>query len=200
MQKISSFHLFILEIQAILESRHKIGHTHSWPSSTRKFQINPCEFVSTWKKLGRLMNLFQQNSWFKNHAIWLAKSISAYISVTRFLPNIGFVQQHNINAHYRTNSVKIITQIFYKFKKPCFWPIFPIFRAKNVFQEKTNSVLHNLIRDKIQKNLMIHFQENTQTGGRTERWANPISLNLSNYCRGSTKYNCSRMAFKKSQI
>ena len=31
----------------------------------------------------------------KNYAIWLAKSILAYISGTRFFLNIGFVQEHS---------------------------------------------------------------------------------------------------------
>ena len=34
------FHLFILQIQPILETRDLIGHTHFWPCSTKKFAIN----------------------------------------------------------------------------------------------------------------------------------------------------------------
>ena len=33
MQKISLFHLFILQIQSILESHHQTGHIHFWPCS-----------------------------------------------------------------------------------------------------------------------------------------------------------------------
>ena len=40
MQKISSFHQFILEIQPILESRDQTGHTHFWPCQSKKFLIN----------------------------------------------------------------------------------------------------------------------------------------------------------------
>ena len=38
------------------------------------------------KKWGCFINLFWWNSWFKNPAIWLAESILAYISETRFFP------------------------------------------------------------------------------------------------------------------
>ena len=40
MQKISSFHNFILEIQPILESCDQTGHTHFWPCPSRNFLIN----------------------------------------------------------------------------------------------------------------------------------------------------------------
>ena len=40
MQKISSFHPFILEIQPILESHDQTGHTHFWPCPSQKFLIN----------------------------------------------------------------------------------------------------------------------------------------------------------------
>ena len=40
MQKISSFHQFILEIQPILESCDQTGHTHFWPRQSKKFLIN----------------------------------------------------------------------------------------------------------------------------------------------------------------
>ena len=51
-QKISSFHQFILEIQPILESRDQTGHTRFWPHQSKKFwsPFNLCEFVSTCKK------------------------------------------------------------------------------------------------------------------------------------------------------
>ena len=45
------------------------------------------------------MRLFRQfvleKQLFKNSAIWLAESILAYISETRFLPNIGSVQEQS---------------------------------------------------------------------------------------------------------
>ena len=40
MQKISSFHNFILEIQPILESCDQTGHTHFWPCPSKNFLIN----------------------------------------------------------------------------------------------------------------------------------------------------------------
>ena len=46
---------------------------------------------------------------------------------------------NNIHFHYRTNSVKINNKIFQYIKKTLFfahfWPIFPIFGAKNFFLE-----------------------------------------------------------------
>ena len=40
MQKISSFHQFILEIQSILESCEQTRHTHFWQRPSRNFLIN----------------------------------------------------------------------------------------------------------------------------------------------------------------
>ena len=40
MQKISSFHQFILEIQSILESLDQTGHNHFWPCAPKIFLIN----------------------------------------------------------------------------------------------------------------------------------------------------------------
>ena len=39
-QKISSFHLLILEIQSIYESCDQAGHTHLWPCPPQNFLIN----------------------------------------------------------------------------------------------------------------------------------------------------------------
>ena len=52
-------------------------------------------------------------------------------------------------------------------------PISPTFEAKNVFSKNSGSVMHNFIRvtstmPKIQRNLMIQFQENTRTEDRME--------------------------------
>ena len=46
------FHLFILQIQPILESHHQTGHTYFWPCSPQKFSIsfNLCEIVPACKK------------------------------------------------------------------------------------------------------------------------------------------------------
>ena len=40
MQKISSFHQFILEIQPVLESCNQTSHTHFWPCPSKSFLIN----------------------------------------------------------------------------------------------------------------------------------------------------------------
>ena len=64
-------------------------------------------------------------------------------------------------------------RFFNKFRKPCFWSIFPVLGAKNFFQE--NPVLSRttsywfLAPWQNFKKLMIKFQENTQTDRRTER-------------------------------
>ena len=50
----------------------------------------------------------------KNPAIWWAENILAYISGSRFFPNLGFVKDHRKWKFFshRTNSVKINDQIF----------------------------------------------------------------------------------------
>ena len=52
MQKISLFHLFILQIESILESHHMTGHIHFWPRQLLNFQrpFNLHEFVPASKK------------------------------------------------------------------------------------------------------------------------------------------------------
>ena len=79
---------------------------------------------------------------------------------------------NNINFYYRTNSAKINDQIFNKFKKPCFLPIFPILRTK-IFSGKSGYVKRKFIwisgtMPKFRKKLMIQLQENARPGGRTE--------------------------------
>ena len=46
---------------------------------------------------------------------------------------------------------------------------------------------------------MTQFQKNTWTNGRTERRRDPISQDSSSYHQGSSKYNCSRLAFKSQR-
>ena len=67
-----------------------------------------------------------------------------------------------------------MTKFFFKFKKPYFWPFF----GKKSFSTKSSCYAqllkgfwHNA---KIQRNLMIQFQENTQTDARRQRWTDPI--------------------------
>ena len=46
---------------------------------------------------------------------------------------------------YRPVQKKLMTKFSNKFKKHCFWPIFPIFVAKKFFSRKSSSVMHNFI-------------------------------------------------------
>ena len=102
MPKISSFHLFILQIDAILESHHMNDHIHFWPRQPLNFQrpFNLHEFVPAYKKSDNfwdtvnlrvqrldLLNLLWTNSSSRNYAIWVTESILTYISGTRFFPN-----------------------------------------------------------------------------------------------------------------
>ena len=73
---------------------------------------------------------------------------------------------------------KLMTKFFFILKKKLiFWPIFDV---SSIFGAK---------------NLMIQFQENTQTDGRRD----PISQDPSGYHQGSNNYNCSRLAFKSQR-
>ena len=49
---------------------------------------------------------------------------------------------------------------------------------------------------KIQRNLIIQFQENNQIDCRRKGGADPISQDPSGQCQGSNKYNFSRLTFK----
>ena len=83
--------------------------SHDWPhpflttSTPKIFNIcyNQLKSVNSWETVNfrvqrpDLLNLLWRNSSFRNYAIWLAESILAYISGTRFFPNIGFVQEHS---------------------------------------------------------------------------------------------------------
>ena len=84
---------------------------------------------------------------------------------SKIFPKV-FVQNtaNNKNCHYRTHSVKINDQFFFKFEKPYFWPISSIFGAKKVFP-KNWAVMQNFLRvsstmlKKIQRNLMIQSKK-----------------------------------------
>ena len=105
MHKISSYHLFILEIQSILESCDQSGHAHPkffWST------FNLWEFVSTSKKSGYFIDLLLRYGLLKNPAIWGNTA-------------------NDINFHCWTNSVKFKTNFLNKLKKPCFWPIYDLF-------------------------------------------------------------------------
>ena len=120
MPKISLFHLFILQIESILESHHMTGHIHFWLHQALNFQrlFNLHEFVPACKK--------SVNSWDRvNHAIWLAESILAYISGTRFFPKYRIYAgtQQIINIFIIEQiQWKLITKFFFQFKKPIFGP------------------------------------------------------------------------------
>ena len=73
---------------------------------------------------GYFINLLRRNRSLRNPPIWLAESILAYISETRFFPNVGFAQENNIFFHYRINSVKINDQIFLQIQKTLFLAFF----------------------------------------------------------------------------
>ena len=110
----------------------------------------------------------------------MAERILAYISGTRFFPKTDLCKNtaYNKNFHYSTNPEKINDQVFLCIKKKLiFWPIFDV---SSIFGAK---------------NLMIQFQENTQTDGRRD----PISQDPSGYRQGSNNYNCSRLAFKSQR-
>ena len=95
-----------------------------------------------------------------------------------------------------------MTKAFFTFKIPYFWTISPTAKGKKSFP--TKFVTHNLIRisstmPKIQRILMIRFHENMQTKSTMEGQADPIWLDPSSYCQGSSKYNCSRLTFKSQR-
>ena len=72
----------------------------------------------------------------------------------------------------------------------------------NLYQHAKNQFIpfvHPPDMVNFQRNIMIQFQENTQTDARMERWTDPISYDPSSYCWGPKKYNCSRLAFKSQR-
>ena len=101
---------------------------HAQPKTFRS-TFNFCEFVSTCKKWGCFIDLFWTNGWFKKLAIWMAESILAYSSGITFFPKKDLCRNtaNNIKFCYKTNSGKLMTKSFFKFKKPYFWPILHLF-------------------------------------------------------------------------
>ena len=75
-----------------------------------------------------------------------------------------------------------MTKFFFIFKKPYFWPFlahFPNSWGKKGFSMKS-SCYAQLLKGfwhyaKIQRNLMIQFQENTQADVRRQGWTDSIS-------------------------
>ena len=134
----------------------------------------------------------------------MAESILAYISGTRFFPIIGFVQEHtNINFHYRTNSVKINDQIFFKFKNTYFWPICPILEQKKfflkilAFSHITSLGFLGLYQNSSKSNDPIpKIHPDIQQDRRIDK---PYFVGSFWITPGANKYNCSRLTFKSQR-
>ena len=75
---------------------------------------------------------------------------------------------NNINIHYSTNSVKTNDKIFQYIQKTLFLAHFPNFWGKKIFWKIQLSCTTSY-RFLASRKLMIQFQENTQTDGRTDR-------------------------------
>ena len=72
-----------------------------------------------------------------------------------------------------------MTKFFFKFEKPIFGPFPQILGQKKFFKKilGCQAQLHEGFYNpgKIQRNLMIKFQENTKTDVRRQEWTDPIS-------------------------
>ena len=126
------------------------GHIHFWPRQPLNFQrpFNLHEFVPACKKSVNswdtvnlrvqrpdLLNLLWRNGSLRNYAIWLAKSILAYISGTRFfLDIICCARAQQIINIFIIEQIqrKLMTKFFFKFKKSIFGP-FPQFLQQKSF-------------------------------------------------------------------
>ena len=92
-----------------------------------------------------------------------------------------------------------MTKVFFKFKKPYFWPLFdPLakFLEQNRFFPKNSGLLPTTSKQSLAPcqnsgNLKIQFQENTQTDSKMEEQTDPISQDPSGYRWESNRYNCS---------
>ena len=99
-----------------------------------------------------------------------------------------------------------MTKFFFRFKNPYFWSFlahFSNFGGKKGFSMKSICYAQLLQgfwhHAKTQKNLMIQFQENTQTDVKRPEWTDPISQDPSSYRQGSNKWNWSKLAFKSQR-
>ena len=116
MQKVSAFDLFIFEMQLILESHDRTGHTHFWPCPPEKFLsiFNLCEFVSTCKISAYFTDFFWsmvdwrilQSDWLTT--FWHISQEQKFFQIWDLCRN----STNDINFHYKTNSRKINDQIF----------------------------------------------------------------------------------------
>ena len=128
MQKLSSLHLLIIQIQSISKSLHMTGHTHFWPyqplklsyyfswncTSMQKIRLIPLfnSILESSDQIGHINLLKMGVSSICSGEIWLIARILAYISGARFFPNNLCRNTANKNFQYRINTVKINDQIF----------------------------------------------------------------------------------------
>ena len=90
MEKLNLFHLYVLEIQSVLESCDQSHHTHFWPYPPKRFLVKFLSICMNMQKSGNFINFFWRYNWYKSHAIWLAESILPHISGARFFSKMGF--------------------------------------------------------------------------------------------------------------
>ena len=120
--------------------------------------FNFCEFLSTYKNEAvssicswEIVDLkIQQSVWLR--PFWPVSQEKDFSQIYDLCRNTA----NNINFHYRTNQVKINDWIFFKFKKPYFWSIFPTFGGKKVFFKKNLAIMNNFIRV---SNIVPKFRE-----------------------------------------
>ena len=129
MQKISLFHLFILQIQSILESQDQIGRTSFKHIQPKKLQstFNFCEFVSRCKKWDCFINLLCTNSYFK---ILQSDWVTAFWQISWNTTN-------NRNFNHRTNSIKYFFKLIKKHIFDLFLAHFSNFWDKIGFTKKS---------------------------------------------------------------
>ena len=148
MQKISSFHKFILKKQLILESHDQTGHTHFWPYPTKNFLIKAISLISSVDIVDK--NILQSD-WLKT--FWPTSQEQKFSQIWDLYRNTA----NKVYFHYRTNSVNINDQIFKQIQKTLFldhfWSIFPIFGVKKFFLENPyNSIWLSSTMPKFRKN------------------------------------------------
>ena len=161
MQKISSYHLFILEIQWILESCDQLGHTHFWPCPPKIFLINFYFMrICINKQKIRLFHWFVLEIWFikKFYNLIGWEHFGPYLR-NQNLPKYGICAgTQPIIYNFSFTFSKNQWQIFQYIQKTLFLAHFwSIFWAKNFFSGKSDSVMHNFIWI---SNFMPKFRKN----------------------------------------
>ena len=104
MQKITSFHPIILEVQSILKSHDQTGHTDFWPCPPKKIlsTFNLPEFVPTCKKSGYFTDLFWRYT-------ILDKTFRDFSFLTQFLFTTSETELHYY--HQKVN-VRVASRVF----------------------------------------------------------------------------------------